>query len=281
MGYVVKCHKKTVFLLFSNFKINVCNVAIHIILELVCLVHGLECYWFIYMERKSGSKGTETVDKRIWLNKVWLQWFLFMHLLTGALCVLASCRLLLPFGLLGWVDPLNLWLITDSQSFLLGELFSLPAPAWPVKQSLSSVCKLNRSPFSSEQFSALTELLLRFKSGYISDTPSRSLPKPDLAQSPVSSRRFARRSDEGPWRTGVSTLRRGDVPWWPGELLRLNHCWIDEGILGLLSLAEGAEVFDGRGKSAPVGAQEAGWGEARETTLSEPGLLAGVSSTGM
>lgn len=199
-----------------------------------------------------------------------------MHLLTGELCVLASSRLLLPLGLFGWADPLNLWLITESQSDLLGELFSLPVPTCPVELSLSSVCKLNRSPFS---FCVLTELLLLFTSGYSSDSLSLSSPKPD--PSPVSSRRFARRSEEGPWRTGVSTLRRGDVPRWPGELPRLIHCWMDEGILGLLTLAEGADVFDGRGKSAPVGAQAAGWGEARETALSDPGLLAGVTSTGL
>lgn len=74
----------------------------------------------------------------------------------------------------------------------------------------------------------------------------------------------------------MRAFRTGDV------LLRLIHCWRDEGILGLLSLAGGAEVvFDGRGKAAPVGAQVAGWGEARETDLADPGFLAGVSSTGL
>lgn len=202
-----------------------------------------------------------------------------MHLLTGELCVLASCRLLLLLGLLGWADPLNLWLITESQSVLLGELFSLPVSAWLAELSLSCVCKLSRSPFSSEQLCELTELLLLFTSGYSSDTPSLSSPKPDL--SPVSSRRFALRSDDGPWRTGVSALRRGDVPRWPGELPRLIHCWMEEGILGLLILAKGADVFDGRGKSPPIGAHAAGWGEAREMALSKPGLLAGVTSTGL
>lgn len=49
-----------------------------------------------------------------------------------------------------------------------------------------------------------------------------------------------------------------------------------------MSLAGGAEeVFDGRGKAAPVGAQVAGWGEASETDLTDPGFLDGVSSTGL
>lgn len=56
---------------------------------------------------------------------------------------------------------------------------------------------------------------------------------------------------------------------------------MDEETLGLPSLATGADVFDGRGRSAPVGAQAAGWGEARIADLADMGLLAGVTATGL
>lgn len=199
-----------------------------------------------------------------------------MDLLTGELGVLKVSRLLL--GLLGWADPFSLWLITESQSHFFGELFSLPA--WRAELRLPSVCSLNTACLSFvEELWELSELLLLLTSGHNSDTPSFSSPTPEA--SPVSSRRLARRSEQEPWRTGLSTLRHGEALRAAGKWPRLIHCWMDEGILGLRSLATGADVFDGRGRSAPVGAQAAGWGEARDADLSDMGLLAGVTATGL
>lgn len=114
--------------------------------------------------------------------------------------------------------------------------------------------------------------------------------QPSDAPSLVSSLRLTRRSEGGVvlvglWGRGPSTLRnvgltRSAVE--PG--MWANHCLMEGEVLGQRGLAlppfawKGEVVLEGSGRAAPLGAQAASWGEARDLRFSFLGLLAGVLS---
>lgn len=204
--------------------------------------------------------------------------------------------------------------ITVSQPVASVALFSLSAseceldPCFPSRStaegSSSLFCPSPGSPsrVTPDRFSPKPWIRPLFAVGFSSDTQAHA-PSPLQQQaSPsvvVSRRRLARRSggegascrSRGLWGHGLSTFLSGGVSWSAGEPagepgVRESH-WrmeaLEEGVLrgGVKALSpSGPGVLEGRGRSAPLGAQEAGWGEARGPRLSVPvrGLLAGVSS---
>lgn len=212
--------------------------------------------------------------------------------LTGEFGILPSC-FLEELGLL-WVQGLpwlfSFWPITDNQSFMLGDKFSLPL--WLLEASLSSMLQSVCTWLAWEVEQMPDRPRLFFVTGCISATQSHFSSQSADGPSLVSSLRLTRRSFGDVllttlWEQGLSTLL-GWGFFWSGEpWLGTSHCLIVDGVLwqteAVLTPWDkiGEVVLEGRGRAAPLGAQEASRGEVRAPRLSVLWALAGVVSTRM
>lgn len=242
---------------------------------------------------------------------VWTVWVCACAL-TGEAGVFFSCFLPKP-GLLGERKGVPCPFgrarpIKASQPDVSKELFSLSAsgcelaPCFPSRSTAEGSSPLfspsrDCPPWVSPgSFSPKPCIRPLFAVGFNSETQAQALSPLQQQASPsavVSRRRLARRSGGegapcrscGLWGHGLRTFRSGGVSWSAGDPgVRESHWRMEapeEGVFrgGVKALSpSGPGVLEGRGRSAPLGAQAAGWGEDRGPRLSVRGLLAGVSS---